>query len=294
MLSHNLCRQHGKFPSQGPVHSWGGHVTKAPATLTYARVMSLETVWIALLLAVLNGIDIWADDVLNAYITTPCHKKIWTTLGKEFGNDCGWKALVVRALYGLKSRGAAFRVHLTGYMSEMGYVSCTADADLWLKEQTDWKGRKYYSYVLCYLDDVLVIHHNPKCIIDKINSFLPLKPDLVGPPEMYLDAKLKRKTFEDGTMAWGLPPRSMFNKLLRMLRHSSSTISKAPKEDVAPLLEPTLASYFMQLIGVLRWMCELRWIDICTEVSMLSSFAVMLHKGHLEAALHVLLPKVEV
>jgi hypothetical protein len=34
-------------------------------------------------------------------------------------------------------------------------------------------------------------------------------------------------------------------------------------------------------------MFELGQIDICTEVSMLSSFAAMLHEGHLEVALHV-------
>ena len=82
---------------------------------------------------------------MNAYITAPCRKKIWTTLGREFGDDCGWKAIVVQALYGLKSSGAAFRAHLAGCMHDMGYVSCPADPDLWLKEQTDWKGRKYYS-----------------------------------------------------------------------------------------------------------------------------------------------------
>ena len=59
----------------------------APASLAYASVMSRETVRTALLLAVLNNIDIWATDVLNTYITVPCHEKIWTTLGKEFGND---------------------------------------------------------------------------------------------------------------------------------------------------------------------------------------------------------------
>eukprot|EP00804_Cyclotella_cryptica_P024180 CCRYP_019500-RA/>CCRYP_019500-RA protein AED:0.46 eAED:0.46 QI:0/-1/0/1/-1/1/1/0/83 len=61
----------------------GGHVTKAPATLTYASVVSRETVRIALLIAALNDIDIWAADVLNAYITAPCHEKIWTTLEKS-------------------------------------------------------------------------------------------------------------------------------------------------------------------------------------------------------------------
>ena len=35
----------------------GGHMTKAPATLTYASVVFRETVWIALLMAVLNDVD---------------------------------------------------------------------------------------------------------------------------------------------------------------------------------------------------------------------------------------------
>ena len=43
----------------------------------------------------------------------------------------------------------------------------------------------------------------------------------------------------------------------------------------------------MQLIGILRWMCELGRIDICTEVSMLSSYSAMPCEGHLKPALHV-------
>ena len=61
----------------------------------------------------------------------------------------------------------------------------------------------------------------------------------------------------------------------------------APDEDVSPLLEPDVAKFYMQLIGILRWMCELGRIDICTEVSMLSSYFVMPHEGHLVATLHL-------
>ena len=68
---------------------------EALTTLTYARVKSQETVRIALLVAVLNNIDIWAADVLNFYITMPCHENIWTILGKEFDDDCGQKAITV-------------------------------------------------------------------------------------------------------------------------------------------------------------------------------------------------------
>ena len=37
----------------------GQHMTKAPATLTYASIMSKETMQIALLVAVLSNVDIW-------------------------------------------------------------------------------------------------------------------------------------------------------------------------------------------------------------------------------------------
>ncbi|KAL7478952.1 hypothetical protein ACHAW6_004705 [Cyclotella cf. meneghiniana] len=88
----------------------------------------------------------------------------------------------------------------------MGYHWCPADPDLWLKEQTDWKGNRYYAYILCYVDNLLVVHQNPRHMIEKIGSILPLKHDSIGPPKVYLGAKHKKKTFEDGTMVWGLSP----------------------------------------------------------------------------------------
>jgi hypothetical protein len=80
-----------------------GHMTKAPATR--------ETIRIALLMAALNDLNVKVGDDLNAYITAPITKKVWTVLGPEFGIDAGKSAIIVRALYGLKSASAAFRVH---------------------------------------------------------------------------------------------------------------------------------------------------------------------------------------
>ncbi|KAL7475040.1 LOW QUALITY PROTEIN: hypothetical protein ACHAW6_000976 [Cyclotella cf. meneghiniana] len=128
--------------------------------------------------------------------------------GPLLGKSLAWITAEsgARALYGLKLSGAAFRVHLAGCMHKMGYCSCPVDPDLWLKKQTDKKGRQYYSYILCYVNDLLVVHHNPQQIMERINSFLLLKPDSVGTSEIYLGAKLKKTTFADGTTAWGLSP----------------------------------------------------------------------------------------
>jgi hypothetical protein len=82
-------------------------MTKAPATITYVSVVSPETVCIALLMAALNDLNVKVGDVLNAYITAPMTEKVWTVLGPEFGIDTSKSAIIVRALHGLKSAGAA-------------------------------------------------------------------------------------------------------------------------------------------------------------------------------------------
>ena len=61
----------------------GGHVTKPPATVTYASIVSRETVRIALTLAALNDLEVKVGDIMNAYITAPVTEKIWTVLGPE-------------------------------------------------------------------------------------------------------------------------------------------------------------------------------------------------------------------
>ena len=120
-------------------------------------------------MAALNDLEVKVGDVLNAYITAPITEKVWTVLGAEFGSDAGKSAIVVRALYGLKSAGAAFRAHLASFMRQMGYTSCKADPDLWYKAETRPSDNfRYYAYILCYVEDILCMHHDPMTIMKHI------------------------------------------------------------------------------------------------------------------------------
>ena len=99
-------------------------------------MVSRETVRLALTFASLNDLEVKVGDGLNAYITAPVMEKVWTILGPKFGHDSGKSAVIVHVLYGLKSAGAAFQAHLASFMCQMGYTSCKADPDLWLKAVT--------------------------------------------------------------------------------------------------------------------------------------------------------------
>ena len=284
----------------------GGHMTKAPATITYASVVSRETVRIALLMAALNDLNVKVGDVLNAYITAPITEKVWTVLGPEFGTDAGKRAIIVRALYGLKSAGAAFRAHLASFMRQMGYTSCKADPDLWYKAETRPADNfRYYAYILCYVDDILCVHHDPMSVLNLINGYMPLKPSSVGDPDIYLGAKLKLTRLNNGVWAWGLSPSKYVAQAVKnCAMHLTDKLNNRfhlppradnpfpydyhPELDQSEPLDPECSSFYQHLIGVMRWMVELGCIYIATEVSLLSSHLAYPREGHLETALHIM------
>ena len=53
------------------------------------------------------------------------------------------------------------------------------------------------------------------------------------------------------------------------------------------MLGPHYASYYMSLIGILRWIVEIGNVEICLEVSIMSSNMEIPREGHLEQLLHI-------
>ena len=100
---------------------------------------------------------------------------MWATLGPEFSKDARKTSVIGSALYGLKSAGAAFRSHLAKCMESLGYQSCKANPDLWLKPEIRSEEG------VCFVDDILCIHHNADAM-----------PEWLHKPDMYLGAKLHK------------------------------------------------------------------------------------------------------
>ena len=109
----------------------GRHTTEAPATLTYSSVISRDSVSIALTVAALNELEVMACDIQNAYLTADCHETIWTRAGLEFGSEASTIMFICKALYGLRSSGAAFCAHLAETLYDIRFVPTRADPDIW-------------------------------------------------------------------------------------------------------------------------------------------------------------------
>jgi hypothetical protein len=125
-------------------------------------------------------LDILTADIDNAYINADITEKVYFFSGNEFGvNRKDKRVVIIKALYRLKTSGAAWRAHFALTPHSMGYTSSLADPDVWFKPECKPDGFEYYSYVLVYVDDILVISHSPKAtmeILAKTFRFLLVMP----------------------------------------------------------------------------------------------------------------------
>eukprot|EP00957_Ditylum_brightwellii_P029632 2239230-Ditylum_brightwellii.AAC.1 len=107
------------------------HKTPTPELSTFARVVSCESVRIALMYAALNNLDVFAADKKNAYLQAPSLEKHYVICGPEFGlENIGKIAIIVKALFGGESANADYWHHFQKDTEEaLNFQSCKANPD---------------------------------------------------------------------------------------------------------------------------------------------------------------------
>jgi len=187
-------------------------------------------------------------------------------------------------------------------MHQLGYKPCLADPDVWIRPAKQPDGTDCYEYILLYVDDALAIGVDAeKMLKEEVGRFFELKQDSIGPPKIYLGARMREVVLENGVKAWGISSSQyvqaavknvekyleILGKKLPAKAETPMQTSYRPELDVTEELGAQEGSYYQSLIGILRWMVELGRIDICLEVSMMSSHLALPRQGHLEQLLHV-------
>ena len=245
-----------------------GHKTPDPDWSTYAGFVTRDSVRIALTYAALNDLAITAADIKNAYLQAPSSEKHYVICGPEFGLEhVGKVALIKRALYGGKSAGRDFWEHLRSCMEFLGFESCKADPDVWMRPAVKADGSEYWEYVLLYCDDALVISENgEKVLRDEIGKYFELKEESIGSPSIYLGGKMRKVTLDNGVEAWSFGSsqyvkaavdnvesylKERGEKLVNRAK-APFTSNYRPEIDVSKELDPIGASYYMSLIGILQ------------------------------------------
>jgi len=263
--------------------------------------VSRDSVRIALTIAALNDLKVLSCDIQNAYLTAKCREKIYTRAGPEFGSEQGSLMLIVRALYGLKSSGAAFRSLLAETLYDMDYKPTKADPDVWIRPAVKPNGFEYYEYVLCYVDDVLSISGDAMATMKEIQTVFKLKDDKIEEPTDYLGAVLGKMTLGDGRECWSMSSEKYCKAAVKNIEEKLAKSGKRlptrcgtplkhgykPELDTSPELKADGLQYYQELIGVLRWAVELGRVDLLLETAIMSTHLAMPRIGHLEQVIHI-------
>ena len=191
------------------------------------------------------------------------------------------------------------------HASNSSTSSCPADPDVWMRPAIKSDGTKCYDYVLLYVNDALVVSENAESILrNELGRYFELKEESIGPPDHYLGGKVRKVQLENGVYAWAFSSSqyvqaavknveayldSQDNKCWKMPSKADTplTTTYRPELDVPRELNEADAAYYQSLIGILRWMVELGRVDLCLEVSMMSSHLALPREGHLEQVLHI-------
>lgn len=163
-------------------------------------------------------------------------------------------------------------------------------------------GTNHYEYVLLYTDDIVVVSEQGEIILRQgIGKYFELKESSIGPPTIYLGGRLSQVTLENGVTAWAFGSSKYVQESVKNVegyleRTNQALPSRAetpirtsyrPELDMSPELASTEAAYYQSLIGILRWIVELGRVDICLEVSMMSSHLALPREGHLTQLYHI-------
>ena len=283
-----------------------GHRQSDPEGSTYAGVVSRESVRIAFTYTAQNELDVCATDIRNAYLQAPSSCKDYVICGPKFGlENVGRVALIHRALYGSKSARRDFRNHLRGCMWHIGFKSCPADPDVWMRPAKHSDGHEYYEYVLLYTDDTMVISENAEPVLrNELGKYFELKEESIGPPKLYMGGHISKVELDNGVKCWSFSSSQYVQTAVKNVETHVAKVNDArlqlptradtplkasyrPELDVSPELDTANAAYYQSLIGVLRWIVELGRMDVCLEVLMMSSHIALPREGHLKALLQI-------
>ena len=175
----------------------GGHLTDPPKDSVYSGVVSLRSLRLVALLAELNGLELWAANVGNAYLEASTKEKVYIIARPEFGDS--------KRPYNVDQEGT---IRFTGHR-ELGGTNTLPTRCVILDSNHPKpipmfgcaSAHDYYEYVCVYVDDLAIAMREPQLFIYALINTYGYKLKGVGPMSCHLGADIYRDS--DGTLCYG-------------------------------------------------------------------------------------------
>jgi hypothetical protein len=143
-------------------------------------------------LSELNGMELWATDIGNAYLEAYTAEKLYIVAGPEFGELEGHMLIISKALYGLRTSGLRWHKQFSQCLREMGFEPCKAEPDIWMHQVEN-----LYEYIAVYVDDLCISSKDPKAITDTLTEQYGFKLKGTRPIDYHLGMTFRQNDHND-------------------------------------------------------------------------------------------------
>ena len=122
-------------------------------------------------------------------------------------------------MYRLKSSAFAWRNHLADILcNKLGFKSPLSDPDMWMKPSIDKQENKYYSHILVYMDNILVIDKEPMKYMTMLRDLYTVREDTIKEPDQYLGTDIGKVYFNHNTYAWTMGSASCIKNAIKNVK----------------------------------------------------------------------------
>ena len=134
--------------------------------------------------------------------------------------------VIVRALYGLKTSANAWRTHICNTLqTKIKFKSSPADNDVWLKQDMRSDSFSYYTYILVYIDDILIVSDNPTKYMAQLKANYYVKESSIGPPNIYLGSRVKLVKDRSGNRAYATSSDDYIKEAIKVVEQRMKELS---------------------------------------------------------------------
>ena len=237
-------------------------------------------------LSELNGMELWATDIGNAYLEAYTAEKLFIVAGPEFGELEGHMLIISKALYGLRTSGLRWHEQFSQCLREMGFEPCKAEPDIWMRRVDN-----LYEYIAVYVDDLCISSKDPKAITDMLTEQYGFKLKGTGLIDYHLSMTFCQNDRNDLCIS----PQHYIEKMVESYKQmfNENPPSKAnspldsndhPEVDTSKFLDEDGIQQYQSLIGSMQWAISIGHFDIAVHVMSMSSFRTSPRRGHLDRA----------
>jgi hypothetical protein len=254
----------------------------------FSPVVRFETVRLILALAALENWVAYGLDVRNAYLYGELDEEIYMEQPEGFTAPGTTKEhyvlCLLRALYGLKQAGLAWWRALKQSMEEMGFISLTSDAGIFV-----YKRDGFFVVAIVYVDDAIFCGPNKALVIAMKETFMRRwETRDLGEVTEFLRMCITREGH-----SIHLDQSTYLRVVLERcgMQNAKSAVTPLPARYVPKPSEepanPERRSRFQTVIGSLLYLMLGTRPDISFAVTKLAQYSANPSKDHLDKALYI-------